>query len=166
MLVDEKGRLFKKINLIDLLIILIVLAAGIFVFYKFGKANITTVFEKKEPVILTFTVESVPDYTANAVKEGAVVTDKVSSAQLGKVTKAVVGPDISYAYDNSGRWVQSSKPGYASIELTVEGTGVFSGDGVVNIGNTKYYLNRDSNSTGIYVGNVLLYTRIKDIEKK
>lgn len=162
MIIDDKGRLFKKINLIDLLIILIILAAGIFVFTKFRRANIVTPLAKQEPVAITFIIESVPEYAANNVEVDDPVTDRVTSSYLGKVTKVEKKPDISYAADENGKYIRSSKEGYCSLEFTVEGSGVFNGK-VVNIGNTNYYVYRD---TTVYVGDTMLFTRIKNIEKK
>lgn len=162
MIIDDKGRLFKKINLIDLLIILIILAAGVFLFNKFQKANIVIPLAKQEPVAITFIIESLPEYAADNVEINDPVTDKVTSAYLGKVTKVEKLPDRSYAPDQDGKYVRSSKEGYCSLEFTVEGTGVFNGK-VVNIGNTNYYVYRD---TTVYVGDTILFTRIKDIEKK
>ena len=162
MIIDDKGRLFKKINLIDLLIILIILAAGVFLFNKFGKAKIVNPLAKQEPVEITFIVESLPEYAADSIEEGDPVTDRVTSSYLGKVTKLEKNPDITFGVDSEGKVVRSSKEGYCSLELTVEGTGVFSGK-VVNIGNTNYYVYRE---TTLYVGDTMLFTRIKDIEKK
>lgn len=162
MIIDDKGRLFRKINLIDLLIIIIVIAAGIFVFNKFGKAKIVTPLAKQEPVEITFIIESLPEYAADNVEIGDSVIDRVTSAYLGKVTRIEKRADMSYAPDQDGKYVRSSKEGYCSLEFTVEGTGVFDGK-VVNIGNTNYYVYRD---TTLYVGDTMLFTRIKDIEKK
>lgn len=162
MIIDDKGRLFKKINLIDLLIILIIVAAGFFVYNKFGKAKIVTPLARQEPVAITFIIESLPEYAADSVETGDPVTDRVTSAYLGNVTKLEKNPDITFGVDNEGKVVRSSKEGYCSLELTVEGTGVFSGK-VVNIGNTNYYVFRE---TTLYVGDTMLFTRIKDIEKK
>jgi hypothetical protein len=162
MIIDDKGRLFKKINLIDLLIILIIVAAGILVFNKFGRAKVVTPLAKQEPVAITFIIESLPEYAADNVEINDPVIDRVTSAYLGKVVSVEKKPDRSYAPDQDGRYVRSSKEGYCSLEFTVEGTGVFDGK-VVNIGNTNYYVYRD---TTLYVGDTMLFTRVKDIEKK
>lgn len=164
MIVDDKGRLFRKINLIDLLIILIVIAAVVFFWGKFGKAKIITSFDKQVPVAITFVVESMPEYSVDAIKVGDVTVDKISTKAIGKVAKVEKGPDISYAPDQDGNYVQSSKPGYCSAEITVEGSGVFNEYGVVNMGNTEYYINRSD--AGLYVGDVMIYSKIKSIEKK
>ena len=161
MIIDDKGRLFKKINLIDLLIILIIVAAGFFVYNKFGKAKIVTLLEAGTRRDYSYS-ESLPEYAADSVETGDPVTDRVTSAYLGNVTKLEKNPDITFGVDNEGKVVRSSKEGYCSLEFTVEGTGVFDGK-VVNIGNTNYYVYRE---TTLYVGDTMLFTRIKDIEKK
>lgn len=164
MLVDDKGRLFGKINLVDLLIILIVLAAGIFLFTKFGRANVLTLIQKEEPVVITLFIEGLPEYAADAVKDGAVTIDKNTSTRMGKVVEGSIkkGPDIWYAANSDGQMVRSSREGFCSLEFSVEGSGVFTENGVT-IGTTTYLIYR---STDVRVGDVELYTRIKSIEKK
>ena len=164
MIIDDKGRLFRKINLIDLLIILIVIAAGIFVFGKYGKAKIMTPFDKQEPIIITFAIEGLPEYAADSISDGDTTIDKVSSSVIGKVVKGSIqkDPDIFYAPDQNGIMIRSSRDGYCSLTFSVEGTGKFIENGV-NVSNTEYYIYRP---TDVRVGYTILYTRIKDIKRK
>lgn len=162
MLIDDKGRLFKKINLIDLLVIIIILAAGIFAFYKFGKAQIITPFTPTDRIVITFYSEDLPAYAVEAMKEGHEVKDKTTNSVFGKVTNVKQMPSVFYAADLEGKMVKSSKEGYASMLLTVEGDGIFSTNGAV-FGNIDYYINR---YLEIRVGNVAVYTKVRSIEKK
>ena len=162
MIVDDKGRLFKKINLIDLLIILIVIAAGIFVFGKYGKTKIVTPFTKQDKVVVTFYTEGTPTYSADAINVGDTASDKVTNSVFGKVIKKEVGPDMSYDRDSVGSVVRSPREGYCSITLTVEGTGIYSDSGV-SVGNTDYYVYK---YLELRAGKSYLYTRVENVEKK
>lgn len=101
----------------------------VFVYNKFGKAKIVTPLARQEPVAITFIIESLPEYAADSVETGDPVTDRVTSAYLGNVTKLEKNPDITFGVDNEGKVVRSSKkatvrwssqsrvPGYSMVRL-------------------------------------------------
>ena len=65
-------------------------------------------------------------------------------------------------YPNSdGKAVSSSKPGYVSIKITVEGQGIYSATGAT-FGGVEYYVNK---SLELRTGISDLYPRISDIIK-
>ena len=72
-MIDEKGRLFGKVNIVDLLIILIVLAAAAFLGYRFlgPDSNVANT----EPVRLTLYCEESADYAVEQLTEGAEAWD-------------------------------------------------------------------------------------------
>jgi hypothetical protein len=162
MLVDDKGRLFKKINLIDLLVIIVVLAVGIFAINKFSEKKIITPFTKADRIVVTFYSEDLPSYAVSAMKVGDEVKDKTTNSVFGKVTNVEQMPSVAFGVDENGIMVKSSKEGYASMLLTVEGDGIFSDNGAY-FGNIDYYINR---YLEIRVGNTAVYTKVRSIEKK
>jgi hypothetical protein len=163
MIIDDKGRLFKKINLIDLLIILIVIAAGVFVFGKFSKAKIVTPFTKQEQIVVTFYSESIPDYAAEAMQIGDFVKDKASGNVVGKIIEKETGPDISYERDaTTGNMIRSSREGYCNLKIKVEGSGLLDEYGAT-INNVELYVYK---YLDIRAGKALMYARISDVYKK
>ncbi len=162
MLVDDKGRLFKKINLIDLLVIIVVLAVGIFAISKFSEEKIITPFTKTDRIVITFYSEDLPAYAVSAMKVGDEVKDKTTNSVFGKVTDVNMMPSVAFAADENGNMVKTTKEGYASMILTVEGDGIYSDNGAY-FGNIDYYINR---YLEIRVGNTAVYTKVRSIDKK
>jgi hypothetical protein len=160
MLIDEKGKLFGKINILDLMVFVLVLVVIAGVAYKFTKSNAPTPFTQRDKIETVFYVEEVPVYSVAAVKQGAVVEDRVTGSVFGTVTAMDVQPSVSYAPDNNGKMVKSSKETYNSLSLTVVGNGTYS-ENRVTFKNIDYFINKQLE---IRIGNVAVYTRIKSIK--
>ncbi len=151
-------RIFGKFNIIDLLLVIIILIVIIGVVHKFSKSN-TVVFSQTKNIQVTFFNEDVANYAIKSIKKGNVVKDRTSGAIIGKVTKVDIGPDIYYASDSEGKMKKSSKDGYNSVQITVLGKGVYSGNGVT-FGNADFYINRQID---VFFGDSVLFTRISGI---
>lgn len=131
MLIDEKGKLFGKVNIIDLTIVLVIVVAFAGAYYKFSKANVGPMV-KQDNVIIKFIAEEASDYAADAVKDGDVATDDKQNLVLGKVVgKPEIGEALTAGVNSEGEYVQSSMPGKVSAIVTVEGKGVMTKNGVV-----------------------------------
>lgn len=161
MLIDNKGRLFGKVSIIDLVIILIVVAAVAGIGYKYAKSQIISPLSKTQNFIMTFQEDERPEFAVNAIKAGDIVKDKLSGVVIGKVTKVEIGPSKSYGNDSQGKWVQSPKPGYVSYFITVKGSGLLAPSGVT-IGGTEFCINKQDTTK---FGNSLLYPRITSIQE-
>ena len=92
-MIDEKGRLFGKVNIVDLLIILIVLAAAAFLGYRFLGPNSNVA--NTEPVRLTLYCEESADYAVEQLTEGAEAWDSENNIILGTLTDWRVGDSKS-----------------------------------------------------------------------
>ena len=161
MIIDEKGKLFGKISIVDILIVAVLLAAIGGVYYKFGRSKTATPFTKSDTIEVSFYIEDIPDFVANSIKEGDLVKDRVNNVTIGKVTNVKVGPDIIFFPTSEGQVISSSKPGYASVQFTATGQGIYSDTGS-SISGMEYYINKQFE---LRVGKVNIYPRISSIEK-
>ena len=161
MIIDDKGKLFGKISIVDILIVAVLLAAIAGVYYKFGRSKTATVFTKPDTIEISFYIEDIPAFVANKIKEGDLVKDRVNNTTIGKVTSTTVGPDIYYYPNSEGQAIASSKPGYASIQFTARGQGVYNETGS-SISGVEYYINKQFE---LRVGETNTYPRIMSIEK-
>ena len=161
MIVDEKGRLFGKINLLDLLIVVVLIGIGLVVFYKMNNSKVINPFIQKDKVQTVFYMEEIWENVAASIKEGEVVIDRVSGAVFGKVKSIDVFPSISFGTNIDGQLVTTTKQGYRGMRIIVEGEGVFSESRVV-FGNNDFYINK---SIEIRVGNTALWPKIESISK-
>ncbi|MBQ7109215.1 MAG: DUF4330 domain-containing protein [Clostridia bacterium] len=85
MIIDKKGKLFGKISVVDIAVVLIivVLAVGIYLRFAGETENISTNSEK---ITCTFLVENVRMYTVDALKKGGALYEKTSKEYMGEVT--------------------------------------------------------------------------------
>ncbi len=162
MILDKKGKLFGKISIVDIIIVVIIVAAIAGLYYKFGKSGTVTPFTKTDRIQISFYHEDVPNYIVNSIKVGDAVKDRVQSAAFGKVTKVDIGADIFYGLAETGRTViASSRPGYSSVTITVEGDGIYSANGATYNG-VEYWIGR---AVELRAGNTLFYPKVSDIKK-
>lgn len=169
MIMDKKGKLFGKISIIDLIIVVVIIG-GILggLGYKYSKSNTPGVFVKNDDVEITFYVEEAPDFTAKAVKPGAIFKESIQDVVFGQVKSAdaiKIDKPVSYAANDKGEIIRSStKEGYVSLYVTVEGKAIYSDNGIT-INSVPYYIGQ--NLTNLRMGaGTISYTKIFDIKKK
>lgn len=161
MLFDKKGKLFGKISIVDILVVLLIIAIGAGLYYKFGKSGTETPFTKTSTIQMSVYLESVQDYVVKSIKKGDVVKDRVQNVEVGRVVDVKVGPDISYFINDKGMVVQGSRKGYSSVTVTFEGKGIYSPTGAT-FGGVEYYINK--NGTEWRIGNTSSFAKISSIK--
>jgi hypothetical protein len=146
-IIDEHGRVFGKISIIDFLVVLIVvlIAAGLYV--KYNVLEMTSTSTETGTITYTVNVSGVRDYTLNALKAGDALYDKNSSGgySIGTITdiKSADAKKASEMLD--GSVVLGNYAGRYDVTLTVEAKGSQSeGRYLVN---KTYELNSNSSRT-------------------
>ncbi|MCL2398697.1 MAG: DUF4330 domain-containing protein [Defluviitaleaceae bacterium] len=91
-LIDEKGRFFGKVSIIDIVIVLaiVVLVIG-FVYNQTGQ-QIRQIIMADEPLYVTFLVEGVRRFSLDAVREGDVFFRQHERVPLGTVAHIDISP--------------------------------------------------------------------------
>ena len=132
-LIDNKGRVFGLINIIDLLVILLVVAVvGRFtLMQKQQSAGAVT-----RTIEVVVHVKEVRDATCNVINEGDVVKETKTNAVLGKITNVKVVPSESIVETADGRLVVAPNPVYKDIYLTIQGSGT-AGDNAIVLGSNE-----------------------------
>ena len=112
-LIDEKGRLFGKINLIDLLVVILIVAVIAAVVWKLGAAAVTGSAKK---AVYTVEIEDVPAdiaaYAETQTGKSLVNDSKVIAASITDVRSE------TYNADN----------GHQTLFITVEADASFTGN--------------------------------------
>ena len=115
-LIDEKGRLFGKVNLIDLLVVLLLLAGVFAVVWKLGGNRAAeAIADNNYAVTYTVLVEDVPAGVA-----------EFAETQIGKAlvnNGKVLAAEVSEVHAENGQ-----NPGHKDLSVTVTGTALFSGN--------------------------------------
>lgn len=157
-MIDEKGRLFGKINLIDLIIVLIILAAAVFLGMKFLGPESTAAGTQK--AVISFYYEECPDYVADQLKAGDPVWDSGDNVNIGTVKDWTTADSVSYLLDDNGNTVQTSKDGYYALTLRCDTEGVIGEHGIT-INGTLYGV---GHTLTMYAGKCKLYLKVSAIE--
>lgn len=157
-MIDEKGRLFGKVNIVDLIIVVIILAAAAFIGMKLLGPE--SEIANTQKVRITMFCEETPDFVAAQLEEGAEAWDAANQVTLGTLKSWTLGDSKSAVTDITGEVVEISRSGYNSVTLVCEGEGVVSDHGVT-IGSTLY---ANGQSASVYFGDCKLFLDIADIE--
>jgi len=128
-LVDNKGRLFGKVNIIDLAIILIILAVVMGSLYKFKLYDRHTSDER--PVTVTLMLREVSQETVNALQVGDQLTESTENLPLGKIISKEVRKALKEAPTADGRLVEAESPNKYDVVLITEGNLRVTGDQVL-----------------------------------
>lgn len=156
----------KKIWITDVIIILVIIIALAGVWNKYAQAHSIMPFSKPDSIQIVFYCESGTEVAADQVKLGDLVQDSDKGVEFGHVIDVKVGKSVSYGTSDKGEVVQSPKPKYASVYITVIGNGLYS-DGKVSNGitfdNIDYWIGMNFS---FKVGNAAFFGRIDDVEKR
>jgi hypothetical protein len=149
----KKGMLFGKLNIIDLAILLVLIAAVAFFVTHFMNTGETTSATQK--VYITFYEEECANYVVEQTHVGDPVLDGSLHKSLGTVVDVQTGEAHSYTTNpNTGKLTMGPKEDYCSVYITIEAQGELTGNGVVidetlygvghslvlHAGEGKYYL--------------------------
>lgn len=135
---DQNGRLFGKISIVDVLALLLVAAMAGAIFYVKGSQNAGLGNGTVEQTIcFQVRVPGVPSYMEAAVQVGDQLYDLnyPSGGALGRITQVEVEPGFREAMCNDGVWCSAPVEDGIDLVLTLEGSGLVSSSG-------SYMLNR------------------------
>lgn len=129
-IIDNNGRLFGKISVIDVLVVAVVAVMAAALYVKSNQTHTgTSVVE--ETIAFQVLVEGVPGYVQNAIQVEDQLYDKVyeSGGPLGRVTQIEVLPGSELAEFDDGTMALAPVEDCFNLLLTVEGKGLVSEGG-------------------------------------
>ena len=166
MIIDKKGRLFGKVSVIDLFVVVMIALIVVYGVFRFGNSRGIGIFETPRKITLTITTDvpgevqaAVEAFTATRVQIGDPVAVVGSGVDWGSVTDVTVEPFIDYNHDHNGIMVGSPIPDrfLLTVETVTEGydfqNGVWINGHVFLIGETQV----------VSVGDTNIFISIKDI---
>lgn len=128
-IIDEKGRLFGFINIIDLFIsIMLVVLIG-FGAYKVFRVN-PTVAVNTQKVTMVYFIQEVRDVTYDAIEVGEIAKDYDKNTVYGKIVKKEALPAKKMAETADGRFVEAEVPNRYDVKIYIEGDAVVSRTGI------------------------------------
>ncbi len=157
-MIDKNGKVFGKINIIDLLVLLILVVAIAVVGVKF----ITPGDTELQTLEMEFYTEEVNDWVAEKINPGDVLYDGTYDLKLGTVVKAVQDEPMTWGLTQEGQYVLAPRDGYCSLTVIGEVQGVKTANGAEIDGN-MYGV---GHSMVLYAGDAKMYLRVSDIRVK
>lgn len=143
----------RKINILDILILVLLIGGIFFGYRKISQDNTSDKsMESRSKIRLSYYVEEVKNYTADSITMGDEVVEKVQGSSFGKVVDKDVQDAVSWSKGKDGKFVKGSKSDSNSVTITMEAEGVV-GDNGIAIDKSTYYIGQ---TLGIYVGNVFI----------
>lgn len=135
--IDDKGRLWGRINLIDLALIVIVIAALIFAGMKFlGRGDIPSIVSERQEVTFTIYTNAIFPFVKEQIREGDEVRLVSNNEVLGKIEKLEIKSGTGLVSTADGRWIESDIPNKYQINIVIKGKAVKSGE-YLSIGGTQ-----------------------------
>ena len=121
-MIDDKGRLFGLVNIVDLAIIVVIVAVAARVGLK---STILTAVNPSTPQMVeaVLLVEDVRSATADAIVEGDTVLNTKSNAVLGELIKKECLPASKDVETSDGRLVKAESSFRKDVYMTVRGQG-------------------------------------------
>lgn len=160
-MIDKNGKLFGKINIIDLLIIIVLIAALIFVcsrVFAFDKGS--EVSDGNDVLISFYGNEAELGFDKEDLfYEGAPAYEDITNAQLGELTGWSVEPAYEYQLNSNGEQVKVDIPNGHFVTVTLKANGTLAEDGL-HVGSSLYCVGAHYT---IHVGTAKIYAECCDI---
>ena len=160
-MIDKDGKLFGKINIIDLLLIVLIIGVAAFLFIKIKGRNTGTVTPQTQNMYeMKFYVEEVEDFVVEGMKDGENLYDDSKNMNLGKIIDIDVEDGFEFNPNDLGILVKSSKEGYSSMEITTNVNATPFENGIMVSGN-KYGV---GHSLTVRAGKSICFMRISGLK--
>lgn len=136
-IIDQNGRLFGKVSVIDLLVVLVVLVMAFALHIKNNELDASKTSSDAN-VTITFTakVENLSKHIADSIQVGDTVYDKdrSSGGAIGTITDIQVLPAQVTESMRDGTFVTVTNENACNLLVTIQGSGLVS--------NGRYSINR------------------------
>lgn len=106
-IVDNKGRLFGIINIIDLLVLLAVVALVVIGVSRMGKGIVTTSTTKEG--IVTYEISDIRQVTVDNIIVGDPIYHYDKGTYIGEIVDVRIEP-LKEKVDHNGRWIEAEVP--------------------------------------------------------
>ena len=138
-MIDKKGKLFGKINIVDLLFVLLIVAVACVTVYKFGFSTHKNINQTDTKIQYVLKVSGVRDFTADSINVGDEIYDDESDKFIGVVEAVEKKQAMDHIAKQDGTIVYAEKGDRYDVYVTVESdariiNGGFFANGTKEIG--------------------------------
>lgn len=116
-IINEKGKLFGLINVIDLIVIMLLVVLFVGGAKRFRDKPVIS--SEESPAKITFEVKDIRDITANQIEIGDPIYYYDRGGYIGQIVEKEVRP-YTEPVEYEGRWVDAEVPGKYVVVFTVD----------------------------------------------
>lgn len=127
-MINREGKLFGKISVIDIAVVLIVVLLAVGIYVKFS-GNSKVQVSSGETISCTVLVKNVRMYTINALEKGGPVYDKTTKEYIGDIVDVTYEPGLSQVNMADGTYANIVPEERYNAYVTLEFTGKVSDNG-------------------------------------
>jgi hypothetical protein len=122
-LLDERGRIFGRFNIVDLVIVLVLVAAGVwFAYAKFGRDLGAEMAAREQPIEYSIVVMGIRPTTADALKKGGKVFEFKTGAEIGTIRDVKVEPADIWTLSDKGTWIRTQTDDRVDAFVEIDAT--------------------------------------------
>ena len=122
---DERGRIFGKVSVVDILVFLVIIAVVVFAVVRMTGSNAATV-----PLRVTYRVEAIRQATVDQLREKVRLKETVKDeggTVLGRVEEVIVQPTQEEYMTPQGELKPFDSPIFSDVDIVVLGEGSAAG---------------------------------------
>ncbi len=135
-IIDEKGRIFGKISIIDIIVLLLAILVVCGIFVKHAEDSHTKkISADTQKITYQIELKSVRDGTVNSFREGDKVFDTEKEVEIGTIKSVEAVDAVSSKTNSEGIYVETKVPEKYDVTLTIEADGQVT-DGRINLAKT------------------------------
>lgn len=162
MIIDKNAKVFGKINIIDLCLVIAIIGAAFFIVSQFrGGAPVVIAQPEQREFIMSFYVEEVENFRVEGINIGDNLFDDGRNIFLGEVTHLDIDEAVIWNADRYGNTVRSNKEGFSSLEITTQLRATPFEHGILIAGN-RYGI---GHSLTVRAGRSFIFMRISGLEE-
>jgi len=143
MILDKKGKIFGKISIVDMAVILVAIVAVIVMASKIGQPIKSGGNQNAAKAQYTVKIQKIRDVSYNAVNQGDAVYDKQTGTCVGTIIKKEKEPAKDEVTKTDGTLVKAVVPGRYNMILTIKTTGRKTDTGFYMEGKKELLKNAD-----------------------
>ncbi len=119
----EKKKKCFKLNIVDIVVLLVIVLVVGAAYIKFGKYNVKTETSSQETIVYNISIYNVRDYSAEAYRSGDVIFDSLTGVNIGVIEDVVMNDAVTYETAENGTLVKVTNPYKKDVVLTVKTPG-------------------------------------------
>ena len=136
MIIDSKGRLFGKLSLMDLLVVVAVVGLCVGFFIRAMADETVQILNANQVFYTTLMIERVREFSVEAVHEGDIFYEQFGGL-LGRVVRVEVAPSDDILRRTDGTAVVAPVEGRYNVFVTLESRGNVNNAGFFVGGNNQ-----------------------------